>query len=393
MVVLPLPKTLEKYKNVVDKLPLVEKLIPDKISEAILKQILSSKNGELILKKNNYKNTEFFKPELESMPNCFLKGYWDNCSLEDKVKITYKYMEYFFKNTPYDKPKLLLVTKDKTTSNSSSVAYYNLNDNSIFIDLDKMQDLAGVHFLGVLFHECTHAKDLTNIKEKIIPELLEKYAGINSVSARHIFKFQKEIMDLNTEGYIDNQKTGKKELISKPLKEKILKAKNCMSVITPSSVETLSEIKTKADFEKYVQTMLYYYSPIERFARVAVRNYFRTQFTDKEACSSTDQIYVNSEVKNETYIDKQLMIFKNLFKTENETIATAKELMDLLLKKQYMERPTAIKYAMKDTFAKEYLKVSETYDKKITEAYNMFKLKRTLGYIENTLSQDILEQS
>lgn len=391
MVVFPLPKSLEKYKNVVDKLPLVEKIIPSKISDAILKQILSSKKGELILKKNSLKNIEFFKPDLEDMPNCFLKGCWDNCSLEDKVKITYQYIEYFFKDTPYDKPKLLLVTKDKITSSSSSVAYYNLNDNSIFIDLDKMQDLAGVHFLGVLFHECTHAKDLTNIKEKIIPELLEKYAGINSVSARHIFKFQKEIMDLNTEGYIDNLKTGKKELISKPLKEKILKAKNCMSVITPTSVETLSEIQTKAEFEKYVQTMLYYYSPIERFARVAVRNYFRTQFTDKEACSSSDQIYVDSEVKNETYVDKQLMVFKNLFKTENGIIATAKELLDLMLKKQFMERTTAFKYAMKDMYAKEYLKISETYDNKITEAYNMFKLKRTFGYIENTLSQDTLE--
>lgn len=377
-----LPEDLRKYQKFVDTLSLIDRSNYQTLSERILNQILHSKDGRLVLKKRTkFNEYECYIPDLNDIPNCFVSSIWDNASIEDKIKIIDKYLDYLFQSRPSARPSLRILANPNDKIDLTCRASYNYLHNEIFINLNNLSGSTGMFIMANLFHECSHARDCDNILTRILPKILRKFTNLNEEQLKYLKLFDRKVIDLDTYGSVFDRETKSRECISTTIQDEILKCKNFFVVFNDINNELPTDIQSRNDFEKYLNTILYYYSPLERFARVSVRNYFRTQFSDRSMLSATDEKAVENIINNELYVDKFLGIFKELLvrKTSGgiqETIISMKDLFDVACRYKYY---TAVDYAgirKSDRFPIQGSDAIDTYNKVISAVYSNYLLQQ-----------------
>lgn len=373
-----LPDELKKYENYVNTLSLIDTSQYQLLSDRIIKQILKSKDGKLILKvKNGYDAPKCYIPEFDEIPNCFADSVWSLTTIEDKIKIIDKYMDYLFQNDPKSKPKLRIIPRPQDPVDKIALANYNHSSHSLFLNLDKLRDLDGINYMSLIFHECVHARDMGNIESTLLPDILRKYTDLTEEQIKYPKVFEREIIELNTTGYLFNRLTGKKEVINNSLKDDILKCKNFMEIFNDVSIENPKAIKSKVDFEKYINSMLYYYSPVERFARVGVRNFFRTQLNAGNIVSSKDMMTTNSIVDSELAVEKMLdelreMLIKRTMDGSQETIIDMKNLLDLAIKYKFYTKKSIYGKSNREKFESDANDVINKYNNVIDAIYTNY---------------------
>lgn len=395
-----LPKELVKYKGFIESLG--EKNINsrnyNRVSKFLLRQILDSKDGKLLLRmKTGLDKFDFYMPEMSDIPNCFVKRVWDFSSFEDKIKIIDKYLEYLFENDTNKKPNLRIISNPLDSVDNDNLANYNIHSNEVFLNLDKLEEYPGLSVMSIIFHECTHAKDMTNIEGNIIPQILQNYTTLEDESTYHPALFEKLIMDMPIEGYLFNKKSDNRDLVQGKIQNDILKCKNFFSIFNESSIIDPNVVSSKADFEKYVNSMLYFYSPLERFARISVRNFFRTQISDDRLIMEEDKKNAQSIVDNETYIDGYLDTFKQVLvesRRDNggHTITTMKDLFDKASQYQYYCKKQIFGRTNEEKFPTQAKLVKNKYKNLLNELYSNFVwLKQHGAFVGSSGSSPMVE--
>lgn len=374
-----IPKSLKKYQKFIDSCPQIDCISPDRLSDRLLEHINKSRGGKLLLllSKGNDK-FEYFIPELDDIPSCFMENVWENCSLEDKIKIIDKYLDYFFQNCPQNRPTLQLLPKVEEGPNDTTLGYYTHNSKRIFIDLDKIENSSGIVFLSVIYHECTHAKDFSKIENEIMPRLLRTYSDVSPDLFEHPSLCDSYVMRMSATGFADNRKTGEKKYIEGKLKNDILRTKNFYSIFECTDIKDPNEVRTKEDFKKYLQSMLYFYSPVERFARTGVKRYFRGQLKHLECISKSDEQYMLSQVESERYIDKMLSVFKELLVIKGETKIDMKDFLDLAMQNKFYQKPTYFGKCNAMKFPEEAERIKRKYEKIVDQLYSNLLMKRNI---------------
>lgn len=375
-----IPETLKKYENFINSLPQSIQQRFDKSSDALLSQILNSKDGRLILKvKKDGHDFSFYMPKDEEIPNSFASSIWDNASIEDKIKIISKYMDYLFQNYE-DKPVLRILPKSLEEKNLNCYASYNRHNNTIFVNLDMCSKSSGIEFMSYIFHECTHAKDMANINKNIFPEILSKYTKVNENEFDYENIREREIMNLESSGIIHNFESGEDEIINTSLQNKILKCLNVYSVFNEIKSVDTRKVKDKKDFEEYMNTIMYCYSPLERFARISVRNFFKTQLTDGSVLESKDIKIAQKIIRSEEDMDRVIGEFKDILveKTPDgntNSIIDMKDLFELVAKHKFYTRP-AIGVSNANKYPKESEEIENKYNQIIGRIYSNFILQK-----------------
>lgn len=365
------PETLKNYSYFIEHLPIGDRLSYTSVNDQVLEHILNSNDGKLILKKGMGDKVEFFSPKPEDISNCFLSGVWDLAKLEDKIKIINMYTDYFFGNEPC-KPKLLMISNDARLHNQNILGSFMPDINRVFINLDNLSNAPGLKLLKILYHEFTHVKDFYRIENDVIPSLLTTYHGISDEKVE-TWKASKScikaIMDMKIMGNLHNYKTGHDEHISNKLCNDILRAKNFITPIFPAHIG--EEIFTTADFSNYVDFMLYYFCPIERLARISVRQFFKPKLTDKNAYTHQDYNFISNQVDEELFVDDELKYFEKSLSALGETLTSKKELLDLKLKRDFYNNSFVFSPSGKRL---RYPLEAEQYGNEYSQMiYNMFK--------------------
>lgn len=377
-----LPEDLKKYQKFVDTLSSIDRSNYLSLSERLLKQILNSKECKLILKKRvRFNNYECYVPELNDIPNCFASSIWDSASIEDKIKIIDKYIDYLFQNCPSGRPGLRILADPREKTDLTCPANYNYHHNKIFINLDDVSSCPGMFTMANLFHECSHARDCDNIQTKILPKVLRKYTSLDDEQIKYPKLFDRKIIEMDTVGYIFDRDTQSKEFINSAIEDEILKCKNFFVIFNDINNILPTDIQSREDFEKYLNTILYYYSPLERFARVSVRNYFRTQFSDRSMLSPTDEKAVESIINNELYVDKFLATFKELLvrkisNDRHETIISMKDLFDVACRYKYYTTVDYMGISKRERYPIQGDDAVDTYNKVVSAIYSNYLLQR-----------------
>ena len=365
-----LPQSLEKYKKFFENCPLIDSISPERLSDKLLEHINKSRDGKLLLLlSKNFKETEYFIPKLEDIPSCFMENVWRNCTIEDKIKLADKYLDYFFQNCPQIRPTLQLIPKTKQGPNNSTLGYYAHHSKRLFVNLDKLMSKSGIAFLSVLYHECTHAKDFNRIEKEIMPRLLKEYTNVASDVMKYPLLCDEHIMRMRASGIAVNKQTGEKKLIEGKLKNDILRAKNYYSIFDCSDIDDPRDVKSKSDFRKYLQTILYYYSPLERFARISVKQFFKEQLKNKDFISEADKYYLMLQVESEKNVDQMLNDFKELLVIDGETIIDMKDLLDLAMQNKFYQKPCYIGQSNAHKFPEEAERVKVTYERIVNDIY------------------------
>ena len=365
-----LPHSLEKYKKFFESCPLIDRISPVRLSDRLLEHINTSRDGKLLLLlSKNFKETEYFIPKLEDIPSCFMEKVWRNCTIEDKIKLADKYLDYFFQNCPQIRPTLLLLPKTKQSTNKSTLGYYAPHSKRLFINLDKLSTKSGIEFLSVLYHECTHVKDFSRIEKEIMPRLLKEYTDTSSDILKYPLLCDEYVMRMSASGMAINKKTGEKKYIDGKLKNDILRAKNYYSIFECSTIYDPSDVKSKDDFRQYLQTILYYYSPIERFARISVKQFFKEQLKNKDFISEADESYLISQVESEKNVDQMLNDFKELLVVDGKTIIDMKDLLDLAMQNNFYQKPSFVGQSNAIKFPQEAERVKVTYERIVDNIY------------------------
>ena len=226
--------------------------------------------------------------------------------------------------------------------------------------------------LKILYHEFTHVKDFYRIENDVIPSLLTTYHGISDEKVE-TWKASKScikaIMDMKIMGNLHNYKTGNDEHISNKLCNDILRAKNFITPIFPAHIG--QEIFTTADFSNYVDFMLYYFCPIERLARISVRQFFKPKLTDENAYTHQDYNFISNQVDEELFVDDELKYFEKSLSALGETLTSKKELLDLKLKRDFYNNSFVFSPSGKRL---RYPLEAEQYGNEYSQMiYNMFK--------------------
>lgn len=377
-----IPKILSKYEGYINSLNnRVNRNSSESLSSFLLNQILNSKDGKLVLKmKVGSDKFQFYIPDEEDIPNCFLKRIWNFATIEDKIKITDKYLDYLFRNDIQSRPTLRIVSHPNSTVDNDSLASYEKKNNEIFLNLDNLEDVSGLNFMAILFHECTHAKDMANIEKNIAPEILTKYTRISDEEANYAKLWEKLIIDMPFEGLVFNKKLGDKELLESVPQQKILKCKNYFSIFNECTMYSPDNIRNKKDFETYLNSILYFYSPLERFARISVRNFFMKQLTDKRIIMDEDIKEARAIIDGEDKIDECIATFKEFLAKPSqyggqETIVDMKGLFDLASKYNFYCKRGFGKFTNEIKYPTQAKKIKEEYNKTLSQLYHNFMLK------------------
>lgn len=314
----------------------------------ILKKILESKDGKLILKETNGDRPIFYQiDEKHDISKAFLSKTWENCTFEDKVKCIHLFIEKFFKNTDCPTPILTGIPYKKEILNQNILGYYQKENNEIFINFDSMTHMTGIQCYSIIYHECCHALNFYDIKYKLIPDILFKYCGI--VSNEYDLDIDKmcAIMELPTQDCIYNYKTGKIVNMTHIIRNDILQAKNYIIAFLPEPTKSLEEIKSKKELSNYLDNSFYLASPCERFART-------------ETLKRLREISVGYK---HTYTDS--IILKKLINHEKEVTTKLKADREFTFKYKGLFPVNPIAYLdLWDSFAKE--KFYEQQKKKIS---------------------------
>ena len=372
-----IPKSLDKHKKFLsENCSLMDSISPSRVSDILLEHIQQSKDGKLLLLlSKGYDEKEYFIPELDDIPSCFLGNVWTNCSIEEKIKITDKYLDYFFQNCPEIRPTLQLISESRNSQNIDTLGYYMRSTKRLYVNFDKLIGNSGISFLSVLYHECTHAKDFNLIEKEIMPELLQNYSNVSSDTIKHPLLCDEYIMRMSANGFAQNKHTGEKKLIDGKLKNDILRAKNYYCIFESSDITNPSEVASKADFQKYLQTVFYYYSPLERFARTSVKRYFKEQLKNDKCKSIADEYYMMAQVESEKNVDSMLEDFKELLVINGETIVDMKDLLDLAMQYKFYQKPCYFGQSNSMKFPQEAERVKVTYENLINQIYNNLLMK------------------
>ncbi len=374
-----LPQSLKKYEGFL-KARGEENAHYDRASDLILQQILESKDGKLVLKMNMGSVPHCFIPDLEDIPTCFGERIWSNCTFEEKIKIVSEYMEFFFQNSNTPKPKLRIVPKPNDVGEASCLACYKHNTNTVFLDIDKIIDYSGIEILSILYHECTHAVDISHIKSDVMPELLTTYIqdGDNPMSD---ISLEKNILDIDTQGVVYNYQTHKKERLDTRKKMDVLKCKNLIAPFSIVNIETPADIHSREDMEDYINSIMYYYSPLERFARISVLNFFRQQFKDEELLTSRDQKEIKRELENELIIDQKIKSLKELLVKDatfggKEAIIDMRDLYDLATQCKFYKKEYLFMPSNAQKFPEKAKEIEDRYNQTIGDVYSNFRLQQ-----------------
>lgn len=377
-----LPKSLSKYEGYISSLNnRVDRNSSESLSNFLLKQILNSKDGKLVLKmKVGSDKFQFYIPDEENIPNCFLKRIWDFATIEDKIKITDKYLDYIYKNDIPSRPGLRIVSNPNSAVDKGSLASYEKKNNEIYLNLDRLESSSGLNFMSILFHECTHAKDMANIENNIAPEILTKYTRIRDDEAKIVNLWEKLIIDMPYEELVYNKKSGEKELLEGVSQQKILKCKNYFSIFNECTMYSPDNVHNKKDFEAYLNSILYLYSPLERFARISVRNFFRKQLTDKRIIMDEDIREARAIIDSEDKIDEYIATFKEFLAKPSqyggkETIVDMKGLFDLASKYNFYCKKGFGRFTNEIKYPTQAKKIKEEYNKTLTNLYHNFMLR------------------
>lgn len=352
----------------------------DRASDLVLQQILGSKDGKMILQMDTDSGPHCFIPELDDIPSCFGERIWDNCVFEEKIKIINEYLEYFFQNSNVSKPKLRIIPKPNDAGENSCYACYNHNTNTVFIDLDRLANRSGMEILAILYHECTHAVDIDHIKNEVMPELLNTYIkdGDKPMSGSNC---DKRILELDIQVLVPNYQTHKKEKLSTKKRLDILKCKNLISPFNLVKNDTPSSIYSKEDMKDYINSIMYYYSPLERFARISVLNFFRQQLKNEDLLTAKDQKYAENEMEKELRIDQKINSLKEMLVKDapfgsKETIIDMRDLYDLVTQYKFYKKEFRFLSSNAQRFPEKAKEIEEKYDRTIGEIYSNFKFQQ-----------------
>lgn len=375
------PKALEKYTNFLCKTMDSRAISADNVSDTILNEIYRThpRSGWILSKSEANEHKDFFRPTKENIYDCFKNNVWANCSFEDRIMLINLYLDKFFENFGV-KPKLKIVL-DKKTYNPGERGFYELNRNQIYVNTDELMHCNGVEILALLFHECSHAKDLVKFRDQTLPNMLENLCGVNHANSRRPYSFQKEIMDLNYEGNVHHRKLGT-IAIDKKLRNDIVKAKNFFNVVRLTCV-TPDKVHSREDMEKYMQNILYFYSPIERFARIATRNFLKSNFKDQKFAYE-DEVFLKNQVTQEDRINKMLDEFKSYLTSPQGAIIDLRGLFDLYTKHEFYHKPRLFEKPHSELYPKECADVDKRYNDVMSQIYSNFRLQNSKNLDELT---------
>lgn len=367
------PDSLIKY-SYLTYLNVNNKLSVSKMSDIVLNFVLKSKNGRLILKRVCNGKSTLFIPEQNDIPNCFLGHIWGYTTIEDKIKIIDKYLDYFFEGKIVSKPRLRILVDNDNGIDDSCDASYRQDINEIFVNLDSLSKSDGIRTLSCLYHECSHAIDLNNAKEKLMPNLIEKFCG-KKVEYDNIYNFSRVLIDLDTSGYLKSA-DGKDCPITPILKKDILRCKNNYSSFNIVKIRNVKEIKDEAGFKDYLDSIMYYYQPVERFARVSVVQFFRNQFDPKEVYFSSDKYNIEREINAEKKIDHKIDEFKSFLEKHNldgrkTNIIDMRDLLDLAMKHRYYNELSWTQ-PIREVYPKQAQAVKNEYSSVVRNIYQNF---------------------
>lgn len=376
-----LPKDLSKYEKYVEILIDRDKRAGSykNLSNFLLRQILESKDGKMMFKvKTDLNQFEYYMPSLNEIPNCFEKRIWDYATFEDKIKIVDKYLDFLFQKDKSNRPSIRIISNPSNKVDKLCLANYNRSENEIYLNLDLLDNCTGLKFMAVLFHECAHARDMANIRDNIMPEILHKYTPLSKEASLRPNIFEKLIIDMPIDDMLFNKLSKEKEYSQGAIQQKILKCKNYFSVFNESTLLDPDLVNNKGDFERYMKSILYWYSPLERFARVSVRNFFRTQLNDNQIIMDEDKKIAKALINEEVHIDESLNKFKQFLIRPtsfggHEHIVDMKQLFDLASKyKFYCERGSLI-MSNEKKYPSQAKAIKEEYRKVLNDLYINFK--------------------
>lgn len=288
----------------------------DRVNKYLIEQILNSKNGDLIVRSiAEYKSKpNYFKVDESNIENAFRSSAWDGMSLEDKIKCTSLLVEKCSKRLKIENPiKLSVVPSNEQWDNQPICACYMHDSNEIYINMDKLDNVSGIQFYNLINHECIHAGDFQNLFGKIIPHMLDY---VYDTTSRRIFSTPvgDEMMRLPIYGVLSKADGSESKRIGEPLRKDILMAKNVFAVSTPNEVDAIDKVVDRNSYNRYVETMMYYASPLERNARVNALIETRKLLDEAgdTPVSSRDIADVEVLERNEKYIDNELNNFRSI---------------------------------------------------------------------------------
>ncbi len=211
-------------------------------------------------KKITYKKDDFNQ--------AFLSKNWARLDFSQKYTILHWLQSAQSSNA--DLPPMNFISPDSNiVGNMGGACTYSIKTNSIYLDSSLLD--TGIYMASGLIHEMVHYNDFSN------PDIDITHIKHKKINLKELLKSNpKKLID------IDITQVPETDINS------VLLAKNLASQIVPKVITPVNSIQT---FINYMQTELYYFSPIERRAYAEQSRQLNNMFA--EHATGHDKLYLD----------------------------------------------------------------------------------------------------
>lgn len=229
-------------------------------------RLKEQKNVVVFSKSLNQKDLSAIKVNRDNFYVAFAPSIWQNLKLETKAQVVYwaynaeiKNIEKKYKKT-LSPPSFFLASK---IAKDVNLAHFDNGTNSIYFSPDFLEKGNGFDMLNAVAHECKHYEDVQVYEKLRLPAAMQKFLGSNYTQNK--LKDNFNFLNINLSIILEAAKTSK---VNFNLAKNIIETKNKIHHLSISKCFAVkNRVKTREDFESYLETMLYYNSPIEKDAR------------------------------------------------------------------------------------------------------------------------------